>query len=84
MAKTQRRLTAQEILEEEDRRQLKGAEKRLNKKVKDFAKNFYVLDCETNGFKHNEPVQIAVLRFEKGKEVEKHLKYFVPDEKFTK
>ena len=39
----------------------KAKQKNIEKR---YAKNFYVLDCETSGFKHNEPIQIAVLRFE--------------------
>ena len=41
-----------------------------------FQTNFYAVDVETNGFKHNEPVQIAIVRFENGIEVDKWSKYF--------
>ena len=53
--------------------------KALQKKIeKRYKKNFYVLDCETSGFKHNEPIQIAVLRFENGEEAGRYNRHFLP------
>ena len=49
-----------------------------------FQTNFYAVDIETNGFKHNEPVQIAVVRFENGIEVAKWTKFFQPWHRSTK
>ena len=50
---------------------------------KGYAKNFYVLNTETNGFKHNEPIQIAILLYEKGKEIRRINRHFLPVNKIT-
>ena len=57
--------------------QLEAIEKR-------YSKNFYVLDTETNGFKDNEPIQIAALLFENGKQVDKFNMYYLPENAITK
>ena len=49
-----------------------------------FQTNFYAVDVETNGFKHNEPVQIAIVRFENGIEVDKWSKHFHARHRSTK
>ena len=33
-----------------------------------FQSNFYAVDVETNGFRHNEPIQIAAVLYENGLE----------------
>ena len=47
--------------------QAKKAKAALKKIEKSYAENFYVLDTETTGFKHNEPLQISALLFLDGK-----------------
>lgn len=42
--------------------------------------NFYAIDCETNGLRFNEPLQIGVVLFEDGEEKE-HLNIFCKSEK---
>jgi len=49
-----------------------------------FQTNFYALDIETNRIVDPEPVQIAVVRFENGIEVEKWTKYFYAWHRCTK
>ena len=41
-----------------------------------FETNFYALDTETNGFKHNEPIQVAAIVYEDGQEGEQYNQYF--------
>jgi len=79
----QMRLKGSKIKEEEDRRQMKNAKKREETKERNYDKNFYVIDCETNGFDHNEPVQIAVLLFENGERKGRNMTYFIPENDFT-
>ena len=50
-----------------DKDRLKQQEEASSKR---FKKNFYVLDTETSGLKHNELIHIAVIRYENGKEAE--------------
>ena len=45
---------------------MKNANARMVTAYKNCRENFYVLDTETNGFKYNEPVQIAAVRFKNG------------------
>ena len=52
--------------------------KKQDEKEEIYKKSFYVLDTETGGFTHNEPIQIAALRYENGKQVAKHNQYFYP------
>ena len=53
-----------DLVKQRHEKAAKAYQKNIEKR---YAKNFYVLDCETSGFKHNEPIQIAVLRVEKGR-----------------
>ena len=39
-------------------------------------RNFYAIDIETNGFKHNEPLQIAAVLFENGEETERYNMFY--------
>ena len=50
---------------------------------KSYAQNFYILDTETSGFDHNEPIQVAALRFENGVEVERYNRFFLPQDRIT-
>ena len=45
--------------------------------------NFYALDSETTGFETNEPIQIAVILFRNGVEVDKFNEYYVPRSSIT-
>ena len=49
-----------------------------------FQTNFYSLDIETNRIVDPEPVQIGIIRFENGVEVEKWSKYFYSRHRCTK
>ena len=70
--------------EEEDARK-KEAIKRESKKKYTDGNNFIVLDTETNGFTHHEPIQITAIRYENGKALKNHYNhFFMPDNKFTK
>ena len=43
------------------------------------------MDTETNGFTHNEPIQITAIRYENGKALKNQYNhFFVPENKFTK
>ena len=43
------------------------------------------MDIETNGFTHNEPIQITAIRYENGKALKNQYNhFFVPENKFTK
>lgn len=48
------------------------------KKKLEYGKNFYVLDTETSGFEYNEPIQVSVLRYENGIQVDGYNQYFLP------
>ena len=39
-------------------------------------RNFYAIDIETNGFKHNEPLQIGAVLYLDGQEVEMFNQYY--------
>jgi len=52
----QRLLPWKDLPEKEQRRQDKNYRLRVLKREANYSKNFYVLDTETNGFKHNEPI----------------------------
>jgi len=80
---TQTRLQYLQIKEEEHQRQMRNAKAREDKKQHNDNMNFFVIDCETNGFTHNEPVEIVVLRFEDGEEKGKFKKKFMPEADFT-
>ena len=62
---------------------MKNAKQRKKAIEKNYAKNFYVLDTETGGFDHNEPIQIAAKRYEDGKEVAANNQYFLPTKRMT-
>ena len=64
-----------ESVQQEQEKKVKALQKKIEKRYK---KNFYVLDCETSGFKHNEPIQVAVLRFENGREAGRYNRHFLP------
>lgn len=49
-----------------------------------FSKNFYAVDVETNGFDHNEPLQIAIVRYEDGVEADHVNVYLKAQENSTK
>ena len=76
-------LVGNPIPKKEDARQVKNFNQRLLTVEKNYAKNFYVLDTETNGFETNEPIQISAVRFENGKEVDAHNKYLMPKSSVT-
>ena len=46
--------------------QKKNAEARQKTKEKSYGKNFYAFDSETNGFKHNEVVELAAILYQDG------------------
>ena len=69
---------------EEEQRQRKNLEERQKRLEKDYQINFYALDTETSGFDYNRPIQIAVVRFDKGVAVEQYNQYFEPGVKMTK
>ena len=48
-----------------------------------YSKNFYVLDTETSGFVHNEPIQVSAIRYEDGKPAARHNQYFMPKKEIT-
>lgn len=45
---------------------------------KQYMTNFYAIDVETTGFKHNEPIQIAAVRYEDGEPADFYNTYFIP------
>ena len=47
-------------------------------------RNFYAIDTETNGFKHNEPLQIAVVLYQDGQETESFNHFYTSDHPCTK
>ena len=63
---------------------MKNANARMVTAYKNCRENFYVLDTETNGFKYNEPVQIAAVRFENGEQKASYREYFMPKEPLSK
>ena len=65
-----------EVVKQHQEKKAKAQLKTIEKRYK---KNFYVLDCETSGFNHNEPIQIAVLVFENGRETARYNKYVLPE-----
>ena len=69
-----------EVVKQHQEKKAMARQKTIEKRYK---KNFYVLDCETSGLKHNEPIQIAVLAFENGKETLKYNKFILPEQKIT-
>ena len=81
---TQSRLAFNPISEKEHKKQMKNANARKVTAYKNCRENFYVLDTETNGFKYNEPVQIAAVRFENGEQKDSYIEYFMPKEPFSK
>ena len=81
---TQSRLPFNQISEKEHQKQMKNANARKVTAYKNCRENFYVLDTETNGFRYNEPVQIAAVRFENGEQKDSYIEYFMPKEPFSK
>ena len=81
-------MTAEHIIADEVKRQEQNFKRRKATQVKNYGKNFYVLDTETSGFikdgGKNEIIQIAILRYENGKEVRRHCPFFKPKSKVTK
>ena len=47
-------------------------------------RNFYAIDVETNGFKHNEPLQIGVVLYKDGQETESFANYYRSQHPCTK
>ena len=48
-----------------------------------YASNFIVIDTETNGFIHNEPIQIAIVHFKDGKFLKHYNHFFIPKHECT-
>ena len=49
-----------------------------------FERSFYVLDVETNGFKHNEPLQIGAILYDDGVEEDIYNQYFLSEHGSTR
>ena len=56
---------------------------RLETQEKLFATNFYAIDIETSGFEHNEPIQVGIVLFEKGRPKKQYNQYFLPAHRIT-
>lgn len=69
--------------EHEEARQKRNVMARLERQEKRFASNFYAIDIETSGFEHNEPLQVGVVLFEKGKPKKQYNQYFLPVNRIT-
>ena len=63
-----------------DKDRLKQQEEASGKR---YMKNFYVLDTETSGLKHNELIHVAVIRYENGKEAENYQRLYMPEKAIT-
>ena len=72
------------IPKEEESSQVIKDELKKESKKKNYEKSFYVLDTETSGFKHNEPIQIAVLLYIDGVESGRYNHFYMPDGRITK
>ena len=82
--RNQSRIPFNKLTKEEEQKRFTEAKKRESKKKYGDGKNFYTFDSKTNGFTHNEPVQITVIRYDNGKAVKgKYNRYFMPEGKFT-
>lgn len=62
----------------EEARQKKNAAERQKRLEKSRQKNFLALDTETTGFKHNQPLQVAVVRYDDGLAKEQFNQYYLP------
>ena len=70
--------------EEQLARQRIKAEELMQAQEKTYWRNFYALDTETTGFTKNQPIQIALARFEDGVVAESYNQYIFPTCKIEK
>ena len=69
--------------EYEELRQKRNAATRWSKLERSHMRNFYAIDTETSGFKHHEPLQVAVVLFEDGRPKTQYNQYFLPSKEIT-
>ena len=61
-----------------------AADRRAIEKMQKDGTNFYAIDVETNGFNHNEPIQIASVLYKNGQVADHHNQYFRSEHRCTK